>query len=119
MIRKAWDRLVDLVEGEDAPGEILYDPVHIAGVLVGSLCVLGALFWMLWSLLVYEGGLFTKVVPAFQVLFTAKTLQDAGYEGALYQMGVFEGWGVNVAALFLSAALAAAVWRLLRKGELK
>lgn len=119
MIRRAWDRLVDLVEGEDAPGDILYDPVHVAGVVVGSLCVLGALFWLLWSLLVYEGGLFTKIVPAFQVLFTAKTLQDVGYEGAPYRMGPFEGWGVNVVALALSAALSAFFWRLLKKGEPK
>jgi hypothetical protein len=113
-LKRAWDRLVDLVEGEDAPGSVVYDPVHVAGVVVGCLCALGVLFWLLWALLVCEGGIFTKVGPALQVLFTSKTLKDFGYEGAPYALGVFEGWIVNAAALILTAALAWGLWRTLR-----
>ncbi len=113
-LKRVWDALVDLVEGEDDPDEVVYDPVHIGAVIVGSLCAMGVLFWLLWSLLVCEGGLFTKVVPFFEVLFTSKTLKDFGYEGYPYQLGVFEGWIVNVVALLLSLALLYGLWWVFR-----
>lgn len=113
-LKKAWDGIVDVVEGEDSPRELIYDPVHVAGVVVGCLFVFGGLFWMLWSLLVFEGGLFTKLVPALQVLFTGQTLRDLGYEGYPHRMGIFEGWTVNLAALVFTAAAGYGVWWLLR-----
>jgi hypothetical protein len=109
-IKKAWDWLVDLVEGEDGPDEIIYDPVHIAGVIVGSLCAMGMLFWLLWALLVCEGGLFVKVIPFFRVVFTSKTLHDFGYEGYPYELGIFEGWIVNLVAFVLTIALLIGIW---------
>jgi hypothetical protein len=120
-LKQAWDGLTELIEGEDGPDEIVYDPVHVGGVIVGSLCAMGVLFWLLWSLLVCEGGLFTKVGPFFQVLLTSKTLKDFGYEGYPYQLGVFEGWIVNVTALVLCGALLAGVWWVFqpRKGGTK
>jgi hypothetical protein len=114
-LKKLWDGFVDLVEGEDRPDEVIYDPVHIGGVIVGSLCAMGVLFWLLWSLLVCEGGIFVKIVPLFQVLFTSKTLKDFGYEGYPFQLGIFEGWIVNVWALVLSIALIAGIWWVFRK----
>ena len=56
-VKKGWEWFVDLVEGEDGPDEILYDPVHVAAVIVGSLCAMGLVFWLLWALLVCEGGM--------------------------------------------------------------
>ena len=51
-----WDDLKNIFEEEPSSEDPVYDPVHVAGVLVVSLVVLGALFWLLWALLVCEGG---------------------------------------------------------------
>ena len=117
-LKTVWGKFLDLFE-EDRPGEPVYDPVHVAGLLVGCLAALGALYWLLWGLLVCEGGLFTKVVPFLRVLFTSKTLGDYGYEGHPHQLGIFEGWIVNVAALVLTAAAAAGVWSLFQPKKQK
>jgi hypothetical protein len=63
----------------------------------------------LWSLLVCEGGLFIKVVPFLEVVFTSKTLKDFGYLGYPYELGLFEGWVVNVVALGLTHITIASV----------
>ena len=72
---KLWKRWVAFFEEEpaDAPR---YDPIHLATVLVAGLAVVGALFWLLWTLLVYEGGL-----------------------------GSQEGWAGNVGALLILLAV--------------
>ena len=56
---------ISVLDGEDPtdPAGPEYDPVHVAAILVGSLFALGTLYWLLWSLLVCGGGLFTKVGP--------------------------------------------------------
>ena len=114
MIRRAWKSVTDLWEDDDSADRILYDPVHVAAAGVGCLFAAGVLFWDLWALMVYEGGIFTKIGPFLQVLFTSKKLQDFGYEGSPYALGIFEGWTVNLAALLIGAAGAAAVgWILL------
>lgn len=100
----------DIFSDEDAPDEVIYDPVHLAGLLAICLTAAGALFWMLWALLVCEGGLFSKVGPFLQVVFTGKTLADFGYEGHPYKLGIFEGWVVNVTALGFAAATLAGLW---------
>lgn len=107
MIRRAWKAVFDLWEDDDTADPIVYDSVHVAAVVVGCLFALGILFWDLWALLVFEGGLFMKVIPFFQVLFTSKTLKDFGFEGSPYALGIFEGWIVNVTALIIGLALAA------------
>lgn len=118
-VKKTWAAFLDALEGEDGPNDVVYDPVHVAGVVVGCLCAFGVLFWLLWSLLVFEGGLFTKVGPFFQVVLTSKTLRDFGYEGHPGAAGIFEGWLANVAALLLTLALIAGVWWLFqpKKGK--
>ncbi len=115
MIRRAWKAVFDLWEDDDTADPIVYDPVHVAAVVVGCLFALGILFWDLWALLVFEGGLFTKVIPFFQVIFTSKTLKDFGYEGSPYALGIFEGWIVNLTALILSLSLVAGIGWLLRR----
>ena len=50
-----WKEWVALFEDE-SPDEPRFDPVHLGAVLVGTQVAAGALFWLLWSLLVYEGG---------------------------------------------------------------
>jgi hypothetical protein len=105
----------DLWEDDDAPDGIVYDPVHVAAVVVGCLFVMGIIFWDLWALFVFEGGLFTKIGPFVQVLFTSKTLNDFGYEGAPYALGIFEGWIVNLTALSIAIGLVAAVGWIVRR----
>ena len=111
---KAWDRFLDLFSDEEDPAEPVYDPVHLGGALIVTMVGIGCLYWLLWTLMVYEGGLFAKVSAAAQVVFTAKTVRDFGYEGGPHAMGAFEGWLGNTAALLLTAALAAALYRLYR-----
>lgn len=106
-----WLRAVEDFFADEPPDVPRYDPVHLAAMLVVLMTVIGALFWLLWTLLVFEGGVFAKVGPALSVLLTAKTLKDYGYEGAPYAMGAFEGWAGNVAALVLTAVVIIALHR--------
>jgi hypothetical protein len=114
--KKTFRAFLDLFE-EDRPGEIAYDPAHVAAVLVSCLAALGFLYWLLWALLVCEGGLPSKVVPFFQVLLTSRTLQDFGYRGHPYELGIFEGWIVNVGALAAGAGLLAGLRRIFTAGR--
>ena len=55
-MKSAWKRWVALFEDKDAPDEPHYDPIHLAVVLVATQVVIGALYWLLWTVFVYEGG---------------------------------------------------------------
>jgi len=118
-ILRFWNDLKNIFEEEPPSEDPVYDPVHVAGVMVVSLAALGALFWLLWALLVCEGGIFVKVIPFLRVVFTSKTLQDFGFRGVPYDLGVFEGWIVNLAALIISIGVLAALWSLFRATDLK
>jgi hypothetical protein len=109
-----WRRWVALFEEEDASAP-RYDPVHLAGVLVGCMAAIGALFWLLWTLLVYEGGLPLKLAALADVAFGGKTLADFGRTGAPDRQGAFEGWAANVAALCVAGLALAALHRLDRR----
>ncbi len=114
MIGRAWKRVLSLWEDGATEGEPVYDPVHVAAVFVGCMLALGVLFWVLWGLLVCEGGLFTKILPFLQVVFTSRTLKDFGYEGSPYALGIFEGWIVNLSSLGIGLGLLAGGWRVFR-----
>lgn len=101
----------------DEPDEPIYDPVHLAGVLVVTLVVVGCLYWLLWTLLVFEGGIALKISAGLSVLLTSKTLKDYGYEGSPYAMGAFEGWVGNACALLLTLFIAIVLIRLYQEGE--
>lgn len=109
-LKRAGTYLSDLFTGDDDPAEPQFDPAHIGAMIIIVLMVLSVLFWLLWALLVCGGGIQAKIMPFLRVLFTRATAHDFGYAGYPYQMGVFEGWIVNCAALFLSALLCAALW---------
>jgi uncharacterized membrane protein len=115
VIGRLWKSVLDLWEDDDASERIVYDPVHVAAVVVGCFFAMGIVFWDLWALLVFEGGLFTKMGPFLQVLFTSKTLGDFGYEGAPYALGIFEGWMVNLAAFFIALGLVAGLGWIFRQ----
>ncbi|MBI5243947.1 MAG: hypothetical protein HY922_09770 [Elusimicrobia bacterium] len=112
------EKLLDLFSDEDDPSEPFYDPVHLGAAVMITLVAIGCLYWLLWTLLVYEGGLFGKIVPALRVIFTSKTLQDYGYRGE-FDRGVFEGWFGNLAALALCIAVVIALRRLYMDGRRK
>jgi hypothetical protein len=103
---------LDLFADTEDPKEALYDPVHLGGTVIGCLVGIGALYWLLWTLLVFEGGLASKISAALQTLFTSKTLADFGYHGAPHAMGAFEGWIGNVGALGLCLLVVASLHRL-------
>jgi hypothetical protein len=106
-----WDAFLGFFSDEEDPDEPFYDPVHLGAVCIVCLVVIGALYWLLWTLLAYEGGLFPKVHATLAVLFTSRTLKDFGYEQAPpYAMGALEGWVGNVTALGLCVLV---LWALL------
>ena len=78
---KLWGAWAELFDEEDA-AEPRFDPIHLATVLVACLVVIGALFWLLWTAMVYEGGFATG-----------------------------EGWRGNVAALLALAGIVVALAR--------
>lgn len=111
IIKSVWLWIQDVFSDEEDPDEPIYDPVHIASMLVLTLFGISILFWLFWSLLVYKGGLVGKIIPFLSVIFTSKTLADFGYEGYPYEMGIFDGWITNVAALLF---LCFFVWRVVK-----
>lgn len=92
---KAWKAFTALFEDDD-PAEPRYDPVHLAGVLVGAQVAAGALFWLLWTLLVFEGGIALKLGVLLRGPRTPESLEGL--------------WG-NLAALAAAAGLLVALHR--------
>lgn len=107
---RARNWVVALFE-DDARDEPGYDPVHLGATVVVTLATLGCLYWLLWTLFVYEGGIFLKLKATAKLVFTSATLADLGYEGS-YAQGEFEGWFGNTAALVFAAVLITALKRL-------
>lgn len=98
-MKRAWKGFTDLFEDDD-PAEPRYDPVHIAGVLIAAQVVVGALFWLLWTLLVFEGGLASKLGALLAGPRDAETLRGL--------------WG-NLASLALSLGLVVVLHKLDRR----
>ena len=116
-LAKVWQSVLDLFS-EDERDEPGYDPVYLGGAVVVTIATLGCLYWLLWTLLVYEGGIFLKFWAVGRLLFTKATLADLGYEGS-YAQGDFEGWFGNCAALVLFVVLIAGLRRLYREAAAK
>ena len=114
MIRKIWEELLDFFSDREDMEEPIYDPVHFAAMIVIVLFAIGALFWLLWTLLVFGGGLIIKIGPALQVLFGGKALKDFGWVGYPYEQGVFDGFIANIVALLITFALVLAIWWIFR-----
>lgn len=109
MKQKLQEYLRAAFSDDEDPSEPTYDPVHVGAMIVIVLFAMTVLFWLLWALLVFGGGIQAKIAPALQVLFTSKTAGDFGYIGSPYAMGVFEGWQTNVIALALALAVMGAI----------
>jgi hypothetical protein len=115
-ILKADEWLRGLLEPGIPPEEPRYDPVHLAQVLVGFLASIGALYWLLWTLLVYQGGLYRKIGGLARLAMGRATLKSLGYEGP-WAMGAFEGWLGNVGALAVSISVLVFLHRLYMDAE--
>ena len=109
-MKKVIANIADFFSDKEDPNEPGYDPVHIGAMIVLVLFANTLLFWLLWSVLVFGGGLQAKVVPVLQLVFTSKTAADFGYVGYPYEMGIFEGWITNVTALFLLLGAIVTAW---------
>lgn len=94
-MRRAWRAFCELFEDDD-PAEPRYDPVHVATVLVVTQVVIGALFWLLWTLLVFEGGIALKLGRLLNGPRDADSLEGL--------------WG-NLAAAAIAAAIIALLYR--------
>ena len=112
-LKKAWEEILRFFSDEEDPDEPIYDPVHLAAMIVIVIFSIGVLFWLLWTLLVFEGGFFGKILPALRVLLTSKTLHDFGWVGYPYELGVFEGFIANSTAFVLTIGVIAGIWWIL------
>ena len=100
---KLWRGWRELFSDHDDPEEPFYDPVQLGALAVACLAVIGLLYWLLWTLLVYEGGVFSKLRSAAAAAAGRPLPEDA-----------FLGWFGNCAALLLCALVVAALWRVYR-----
>jgi len=71
-----------------------------------NLVVIGALYWLLWTLMVYEGGLSSKVAALARAASGGTNGPDA-----------FDGWLGNAAAFLLCGGVVAGLHRTYRAAE--
>ena len=107
-----------LFDDTEDPEEPVYDPAQLGGAVLITFTAMGLLYWLLWTLLVFEGGFFSKIGPALGILLTSKTLRDYGYEGP-WNRGAFEGWFGNSCAFVFAVAIIAALAVLYRRAARK
>jgi len=100
-MKKILTDISEFFSDKEDPSEPQYDPVHIGAMIVLVLFVNTILFWLLWAILVFGGGLQSKIIPFLQVIFTSKTAVDFGYVAYPFELGVFEGWITNIIAFVL------------------
>jgi len=98
-------RFLEDLFSEEETNEPGFDPAHLGTAILAAFCAIGGLYWLLWTLLVYEGGLAAKVLAGLEVLATSKTAADFGWEGWPYELGVFEGFLGNLGALAILGGL--------------
>ena len=117
MLKQLLDLINKFMDDTEDPNEPKYDPVHVGAMIVLSLFGISILFWLLWSILVFGGGIQAKVIPFLQMVFTGKTAASFGYVGYPYEMGVFEGWPTNVIASAIAVFLFVLIYKILKKAS--
>ena len=118
MIKRLVNDLLIFFSDEEDPSEPHYDAVHLGGMVVVVLFAATLLFWLLWSLLVFGGGIQAKIVPFFQILLTKKTAGDFGYIGYPYELGIFDGWPTNVVALSFLILILYGIWHIFERNRI-
>jgi hypothetical protein len=85
-----------------------YDPAHIGAMIVLVFFALTVLFWLLWTLLVFKGGILTKCWGLLQIVSGRGPVEAE----------LWDGWVINIAALMLSgSAIYGIKWIFKRKGK--
>lgn len=89
--------------------QVGYDPAQVGAMIVLVLFSLTILFWLLWSVLVFKGGLLTKLWVLIQII-------SGGKSSAAIEPEWWDGWVINVGALiFLGLGVAGIGWIFNRK----
>ena len=104
--------LADMLADEEDPQVPHYDPLHLAAVLIAFMASCGALYWLLWTLLVYKGGFFWKLKALVPILLGKGSFKAAGCADLSCRFGAFDGWIGNLSALLIGALVLAALDRL-------
>ncbi len=119
MLKKIWQFLYSQLSEDDDNSDIpKYDPLHIGAVIVVTLTILTLLFWLLWTILVYGGGIFPKLKALAIIIFTNKSFKDFGYESFPYNMGVFDGIITNTVGILLLFFVCYLIWRMYKKNTI-
>ncbi|MFC1501265.1 hypothetical protein ACFL58_02305 [Elusimicrobiota bacterium] len=109
-MKKILQDFIDFFSDKEDVNEPHYDPLHIGAMIIIVLFAITLLFWLLWSILVFGGGIQAKILPFLTVLFTSKNVSDFGYIGYPYEMGIFEGWVTNTVAFSFLVLLIFLIW---------
>ncbi|MCX5781935.1 MAG: hypothetical protein NT145_04425 [Elusimicrobia bacterium] len=116
-MKKILNEILDFFSDEENLEISRYDPLHLGAMIVIILFGMSLIFWLLWALLVFGGGIQSKVVPFLQILFTSKTAENFGYVGYPYEMGVFEGWITNVVTFCFLILVILGIWHVFKQAE--
>ncbi|MFH1784076.1 MAG: hypothetical protein ABH868_04190 [bacterium] len=87
---------------------ISYDPANVAAMIVIIIFTFAVLFWLLWSLLVFKGGILTKMIMLFHIVIGKQASSAFG-------VSAWDGWIINTGALLIAAFFTTAVVRILKK----
>src|ERR1019366_8848536 len=100
----ALNAAAEWLDAGDDSDEPAFDPVHLGSVLIAALVVVGALYWLLWTTFVYEGGILSKMA--------ALANTNRGPEA-------FDGWIGNASGLVLTVFFAAALQSVFKQAARK
>ena len=103
-MRKILKLLEDLFgedENKKADSTAVIDEFYFAATVIIDIVILAVLFWLLWSILVYGGGIFPKIKALFEIIFYKKSFKDFGWNFYPYDIGVFTGFVTNIIGIVL------------------
>ena len=114
-------KILKLIEGlfneekskdETAP---VIDEFYLAATIIVDIIALTVLFWLLWSILVYGGGIFPKIKALLEIIFCGKSFKDFGWNFYPYDIGVFTGFITNIIGIILLCFFIVSVSKIMRK----
>jgi hypothetical protein len=95
--QKEMDNTLKKIEPE-------YDPAMFATMILLVILTAGVLFWLLWTALVYQGGIFAKIQALWWVLSGKKSWAELVSPDWPIAAGIFSGWLANVVAVMIILA---------------
>lgn len=85
-----------------------YDPANVAAMIVIVIFGLAVLFWLVWSLLVFKGGILTKLLMLIQIIIGKESFSGVN-------MQLWDGWVINTVALGILLVFTGGIFFLFRK----